>query len=258
MTREPKRLGGEQDPDRRRPGAFDKAAARDACWTALQLAGAARFPGPRGRIPNFKGAEAAADRLVATEAFAKARAIKCNPDSPQRPIRHAALRAGKIVYMAVPKLADSRPFLELDPTALPTESLWEASSIRGAERLGRPVALEDMPPIDLVVTGCVAVTREGARLGKGGGFSDLEYALLREAGKLTDESPIATTVHPSQILPDGKVPMTPHDISLDLIATPEELIVCRGRFPRPRAVLWEEIDPLKRDSIPVLRDRRKR
>ena len=41
-----------------------------------------------------------------------------------------------------------------------------------------------LPPIDLIVCGAVAVNARGARVGKGGGFSDLEYGLLAEAGRV--------------------------------------------------------------------------
>jgi 5-formyltetrahydrofolate cyclo-ligase len=236
----------------------DKAGLRQRFWNALEQAGAARFPGTRGRIPNFIGAEAAANHLTTCAAWQCAPCIKCNPDSAQRPVRHAALAAGKIVYMAVPKLAERRPFIELDPAGLSPQELWKASSIRGAAEVGRRVTLNAMPQIDLIVTGCVAVTREGARLGKGGGYSDLEYGLLREAGKIGDGTLVATTVHPAQIAPDGAIPMTSHDISLDLIATPTELICCLRPFARPRGILWDELAAEKRAAIPVLRLTRRR
>jgi hypothetical protein len=41
-----------------------KQAVRELAWTRLREAGAARFPGARGRIPNFIGAEAAAGHPV--------------------------------------------------------------------------------------------------------------------------------------------------------------------------------------------------
>ena len=40
-----------------------KAALRQEVWTAMRAAKVARFPGAAGRIPNFTGAEAAAERL---------------------------------------------------------------------------------------------------------------------------------------------------------------------------------------------------
>ena len=44
-----------------------KADLRQERWRALSAAGAARFPGTLGRIPNFVGAEDAARRLLDTE-----------------------------------------------------------------------------------------------------------------------------------------------------------------------------------------------
>lgn len=45
-----------------------------------------------------------------------------------------------------------------------------------------------MRPVDLIVCGTVAVNRRGVRVGKGGGYSDLEFALLVEAGLMIDET----------------------------------------------------------------------
>ena len=100
------------------------------------------------------------------------------------------------------------------------------------------------------------MTRQGARLGKGGGYCDLEYGLLREAGGLERDVPILTTVHSCQVLPDGMIPMTPHDISLDWIVTPEELIACERSYARPPGVLWERLDEERIEAIPVLQQRR--
>ena len=100
----------------------------------------------------------------------------------------------------MPKLADDHPFIELDPAVIGPDNLWKASSIVGAEALGRRVTPEQVRPIDLIVTGCVGVTREGARLGKGGGYSDLEYAILRELGLVSATTPICSTVHAVQVV----------------------------------------------------------
>ena len=229
-----------------------KRELRRARWDALRAAGAARFPGARGRIPNFTGAEAAALQLTAERAFQRARTLKCNPDLPQRPLRHAALKAGKRVYLAVPRLAERRPFLLLDPAKLGEKELWRASSIQGAFELGRPVTLRQVRSIDLIVMGSVAVAPDGARLGKGGGFSDLEYALLREADLVTARTPVLTTVHPTQVLAPGEIPMMRHDVSVDGYALPGGFVRCAKRRRRPRGVLWERLGEAKRAEIPVL------
>jgi len=233
-----------------------KTQLRAQCWMAIRDAGAARFPGVEGRIPNFVGAEAAASRLAQHPLFVEASVLKCNPDSPQRPVRHAALKAGKRIYMAVPKLAEAEPFIELDPAVLAPGKLWAASSIKGASELGVPVGLDAMDPIDLIVTGCVGVTRAGARLGKGGGYSDLEFGLLVETGLVGAGTPVVTTVHSCQVLPDGGIPMTAHDVPMTALFLPDEAILCSAAHPRPTGVLSDELEPTKRDAIPVLAGRR--
>src|SRR5436190_9627596 len=154
----------------------NKQQVRERIWKALEEAHVGRFPGTRGRIPNFVGAERAADRLCELTVWQRAEVLKCNPDSPQRPVRLRALKAGKIVYMAVPRLRELECFIELDPSRL-RKNITQASSIEGAFRFGRPVRPDGMRPIDLIVCGTVAINPAGARIGKGGGYSDLEYGL---------------------------------------------------------------------------------
>jgi 5-formyltetrahydrofolate cyclo-ligase len=228
-----------------------KQALRDEMWRSLTDQKAARFPGAKGRIPNFVGAEAAARHLTTIPVWQAAQTLKCNPDAPQRSVRYAALQTGKVVYMAVPRLSADKPFTALDPARLGSTGLWPASSIRGAFDVGKPVALTEMSPIDLIVAGSVAVSHDGARLGKGGGYSDLEYALCREAGLVRADTPIVTTVHPLQIVAEGIIEMTTHDISLSWFATPEGTVQTDSGYPRPSGILWHELGE-KLGDIPVL------
>jgi 5-formyltetrahydrofolate cyclo-ligase len=229
-----------------------KAALRDTVWTRLEAAGVGRFPGVRNRISNFVGAEAAADRLQGTTVWRDARTVKANPDSPQWPVRKRALEDGKTLYMAVPRLAELDPFFLLDPDHL-ADTPRRASSIKGAAASARTVPLAEVEPVDLVVTGCVAVGRDGARLGKGGGFSDLEFAIAGEAGLVDDATLVVTTVHPLQVLDAGEVPRTAHDVQVDLVVTPDEVIEVARAGPRPRPRLrWDELTEAKIEAIPVL------
>lgn len=229
-----------------------KAALRDEVWSALKSSGAARFPGAYGRIPNFTGAEAAADRLQGTAQWHRAKTIKANPDSPQWPVRQRALEDGKLLFMAVPRLADPEPFFLLDPGRLGA-SPRQASSIKGASSYATQVAVEELEAVDLVVAGSVAVDEDGRRLGKGGGFSDLEFAIASQLGLIGPATVVATTVHETQVVAKGRIPVTGHDIRLDLIVTPERVITRRpGR--RPGAVVrWPELTDEKIAAIPVLR-----
>jgi len=231
-----------------------KATLREQVWAALTEARAARFPGAAGRIPNFVGAEAAARRLASTPGWIRAGTVKANPDSAQLPVRQRALEDGKVVYMAVPRLAEPEPFFLLDPDHL-ADRPRTAASIRGASRSARRVALADLVPVDLVVTGCVAVGEDGARLGKGGGFADLEFALAGAAGLIGADTIVVTTVHELQVRPAGSIPVTGHDVPVDLVVTPDRIIDCRGlRGPRPAGgIRWTELTEEKIDAIPLLR-----
>jgi 5-formyltetrahydrofolate cyclo-ligase len=234
-----------------------KAALRDEVWEALRAARVARFPGAAGRIPNFSGAEAAARRLGATAEWKAACTIKANPDSAQLPVRQRALEDGKTVYMAVPRLADEQPFFALDPDHL-AGTPRTAASISGAARSARRVALTDLAPVDLVVMGSVAAGEDGARLGKGGGFADLEYALATAAGLIGPHTVCVTTVHELQVRPASTIPRTGHDVPVDFIVTPERIIDCRAAHgPRPPAgIRWDDLTEEKIESIPLLVARR--
>ncbi len=228
-----------------------KAALRQEVWSAMRAAKVARFPGAAGRIPNFTGAEAAAERLRSLPAWRKAKTVKSNPDSAQWPVRQRALEDGKTVYMAVPRLAGPEPFFALDPGHL-AEPPRKAASISGASRSARRVTLAGLSPVDLVVMGCVAAGEDGARLGKGGGFADLEFALATAAGLIGPRTVCVTTVHELQVQPTGTIPLTSHDVSLDFIVTPARVIDCR-RGPRPAAsIRWDDLTEEKIAAIPLL------
>jgi 5-formyltetrahydrofolate cyclo-ligase len=230
---------------------LSKTEARARVWREMEIRGVGRFPGAAGRIPNFVGAERAALHLHELRAWREARAVKINPDAAQVSVRRMALREGKVVYMAVPRLRSIECFLELDPACLGPRAL-QAASIRGAERLGRPVGIEALPSIDLIVCGSVAVNARGARVGKGGGFSDLEYGLLVEAGRIGSRTPIVTTVHPVQILAEP-IEMRAHDIPIDVVVTPEGVMALRPTFPRPCGLYREALDAEKIAEVPVIR-----
>jgi 5-formyltetrahydrofolate cyclo-ligase len=232
-------------------GSLSKQELREKIWTALQRNRVARFPGAKGRIPNFVGAERCANQVAALDVWSGARVIKSNPDSPQRAIRHLALKQGKIIYMAVPRLREEKCFVELDPEHIGS-NLYAASSIAGAFKFGRQVAIDKMKPIDLILCGSVAVGRSGMRVGKGGGYSDLEYGLAVEMGIVTHKTPVLTTVHPLQIV-EEKVPLKPHDIPVDYIVTPDETIATKTRLARPRGIYWEYLDEDKIAAIPLLK-----
>jgi len=226
-----------------------KESIRQRVWDRLAEEELARFPfPPHGRITNFDGAAEAAERAMALPELADADAVKANPDAPQLPLRRRLLKNGTTVYMAVPRLAEPECFVELDPAEI--SDLDAAPTVSHMGKYGRRVGPEALPPIDAVVVGSVAVTESGVRIGKGEGYSDLEFAVLRELGAVDDGTPTVTTVHDVQVIGES-VDADRHDVPIDVICTPTRT-VRTGAGGKPAGVYWSDLDADRRAEIPVL------
>ncbi|HDI46700.1 MAG TPA: 5-formyltetrahydrofolate cyclo-ligase [Candidatus Methanomethylia archaeon] len=230
-----------------------KEEIRQRIWRLLEEKRVALPPKPiYGRIPNFMGAERAALKLSQHPVFAKAKVIKVNPDSPQREVRRLALLYGKLLIMPTPRLR--RGFIFLDPARV--RDIDFASTIKGAFMLGRIVGLKELKEIvkkaDLIVAGSVAVTPYGARVGKGGGYSEMEYAVLREMELVDEKTPIVTTVHDLQLV--DELPFEDHDIPIDVVVTPTRILETHTNLPRPPGVIWSKVTAKMLDEISVLKE----
>jgi 5-formyltetrahydrofolate cyclo-ligase len=230
----------------------EKAALREEVWNTLDAANACESSS-HGRIPNFSGAHEAAARLSREGFWKSARVVKVVPDAPQMQVRALSLSAGKLVYMAVPALSEPEPFVALDPGVI-SVSAEAAADRRTAMEIGQRTGLDVMQPVDLVITGSVAVNSTGARIGKGAGYGDIEVALLAEAGLIGPQTTICTTVHDLQVL-DRPIPESEHDFHVDVIVTPTRVIPTSIPY-RPAGIDWSSMPEGKIQAIPVLASRR--
>jgi len=227
---------------------------RNQIWTMLKDTGIA-VGNPFNEIPNFVHAEQAAGNLRNMDVYKKAKVVKCNPDDAQIPIRRMALEDGKLLYMAVPQLVEEKCFVELTAETLrkigktPSDAAtWEA-----ALQLGRLVSFEEMQYIDIAVVGCVAVTLEGGRIGKGGGFADLEFGILRHFKLIDQETVILTTVPDEVIVDSSLIPLQDHDTFLNYIITPKAVYPTQATKPQPRGINWDDVQADQLEEIPILR-----
>ena len=226
-----------------------KDAARQHVWDTLKEQRLARFPFPiHGRIPNFKGAEAAAKLLFEVSPWKDAKFLKINPDSPQKPLREEALKRDITYFMPTPRLRAG--VMKFDPARIPAEKFREAAALSTCAAWAEEVSLDALPPIDAIVAGSVAVTRSGKRCGKGEGYSDIEFAILRELGH--PAVPVATTVHSVSVVND--FPRDDIDLPLSLVVTPDEIIKVADPFPPPDGIHWHRLSDQDLDAMPVLRD----
>jgi 5-formyltetrahydrofolate cyclo-ligase len=229
---------------------------RKRIWDLMEEKDIARFPRPvHHRIPNFDGAELAAERLSVLPEFQRANCIKVNPDTPQRPVRHLVLEQGKTLLTPQPRLRTGF-FSMLSMDTLPGVSIEECTNSKGVAKHGTPVSLNDEYTVDLVIVGSTAVCPStGARVGKGEGFAELEWGILSLQGNLdASKTLVVTTVHDEQVvndIPPGQ--LTKHDVPVDIIVTPTRVIRVPNRAPKPSGVFWDLLSPQKLGQIRALR-----
>ncbi len=194
-----------------------KQEAREYVWKKLEEASVALFPN-YGKIPNFKGADKSAKLLTSCEEWKKAKIIFCSPDSAQSYVRYLAIKEGKTVIVATPRLR--RGFILLEPGSVTPE---DGKFLKTALSKGKNIGWNTQQP-ELIVIGSVAVDLKGNRIGKGAGFGDREIKFFKERfGNI----PVASNVHELQVFEDLSYLMEEHDEKVEIITTNERVIkVC--------------------------------
>ncbi|WRP07102.1 5-formyltetrahydrofolate cyclo-ligase [Rossellomorea aquimaris] len=228
----------------------EKDEIRHKVWNRLTERKLGAFPFPlTGRIPNFKGAEKAASLVRNMDIYKDAEVVKVNPDAPQLPLRATVLKDGKILLIPTPRLKDG--FVMIKPEWVPRGEERKAASIKHMNTYGKVVPLTDIPPIDLIVVGSVAIHRDGRRLGKGEGYADREYAILREIGN--NPVPVITTINSEQLVGDD-IPRDSYDLAVDWIITEAGITETRTPYPKPQGIEWDHVSEEEMEKMPILKE----
>jgi 5-formyltetrahydrofolate cyclo-ligase len=188
-------------------------------WVWRRMAQGGLHGNPYGRIPPFPGQNKAAERLRRTTLYKKSFSVMVPPDRARDGFREI-------------------------PSSRISPSLWtKAVSSVGVMRYGRRLAstLREIGRIDLLVTGAVAVSLQGDRIGKGTGYFDLEYMILREIGSVGGKTPVIAVVDDLQVFKE--LPWNGKDVSIDLIVTPTRSIAVQHPRPRPKGIDWPSLQP---------------
>ncbi|KAI4321367.1 hypothetical protein MLD38_034757 [Melastoma candidum] len=233
---------------------------RKRIWDLMEARNYAQNPRPvHHRIPNFVGAASAAHKLGQLEQYRDAKCVKVNPDSPQKQVRFLTLSDGKKLLTPQPRLRTGF-FSILELAMLEPGNVNEACTSVGVAKYGRPIGLDEKIKVDLIVIGSVAVDpRTGARLGKGEGFAELEYGMLRYMGAVDDSTPVVTSVHDCQLVDDIPVEkLLVHDVPVDIICSPSQVIFTNTAIPKPQGIYWDKLSPEKLGQIRILRELKRR
>lgn len=234
------------------PGSIRKAEIRSRIWDLLRRNALVRSPAVYGRTPRFRGASRSAERLRAMDVWRNAKRVLVLNEPVLESLRIAAVADGKV--LVIPDLTRTAPgwLLEVDPRALDPTSAREAARCAITQEGLRYQRGIETQPVDLMVIGAVAVSREGDRVGKGAGEADLVYALGRSRGFLAAETPVAVLVHDDQIV-DVIGAREPTDLPLDIIVTPEHSFAVDSLLLRPKGLHPCMITPKRLQDFPGLR-----
>ena len=247
-----------------------KNILREQVWQAVEPF----VDGPKplqGRIPNFKGAKEAARNLTKTKEFKNAKVIKVHPSLNATSFREYVLRSGKTLLVP-PLPGHDFLYFRVDSSSIRNEKYNWAAQKRGFNRIGVRLQLNEIPKIDLFVVAATVVSLEGCRAGKGKGYGEVEWAIAREIGVVDFSTPVATLVHDVQIVDSSNFScdmMEPHDLPVDIIATPTQLLRCHpprnrnksnennfasnSELSKPKGVLWDKIDNQMENDIGAIK-----
>ncbi|XP_068116214.1 methenyltetrahydrofolate synthase domain-containing protein isoform X2 [Hyperolius riggenbachi] len=236
-----------------------KQDIRQKVWDYIEDNNLANFPRPvHHRIPNFKGAGQACDRLMSLEEFQRAATVKINPDTPQKNARFLTLDAKKTLLVPTPRLRSGLFNKVTPPPGASKEVLRICSTSQGVRDFSAPLGLDAAVQVDLVVVGSVAVSEKGWRIGKGEGFADMEYAMMVAMGAVTDHTTVVTVVHDCQVLDFPEELLDDHDLTVDYILTPTRVIKTGCTRPKPKGIIWSKISLEMMQRIPILKKLREK
>lgn len=171
------------------------------------------FPSPYGRIPNFRDAKKACERIRELEEYKNVECVFSAPDSVLLRLREIVLEDGKTLLVALPKM---KGFVLLKEKIKPTIDRL---------KLGKMADLRELKgKVGIFAQGCVAVDLHGNRIGKGSGFGDREFEILKKEGVLAKNAIFVVITHDLQVFNDLGYLMEPHDAKADVILTPTRLI----------------------------------
>lgn len=206
-------------------------------------------------ITDFEGSDKATAFLTAMDIYRSASVLFITPDNCLELLRAQTIRDKKTLLMT--SYGIRRGFIELLPSDVkPGLEEW-AVLLDVIERMGRFISLEEIqqryPRIDLLVTGGSAVTRQGARFGKGHGFFDIEWATLYSMGVVDVTTPVVDIVHDCQVV-DEALEISSFDTICDVIITPTQVIQVSSPQKPVGGIYWDRLAPGMMENISTLKE----
>lgn len=245
-------------PEEDKPKEVTKRSIRLDTWQKIKdqkLSPLRRFS-VFNKIPNYVGADKAAELLAETEEFKNAKKVKVNIDLAQEPVKVEVIKGHKTLFVP-PAQKSSNVYAKIkncNPDEVDLATQKKIIKLQGDEDTFEEIDINGIEKLDMVVVGSCAVSRQGHRIGKGNGYVDLDIGILTYLGVITKDTLIVTTVHDVQVydtLPENL--FQSYDLPLDLIVTPTEVIRVSKRLSRPKGIEWNLLSSRRLEIVPVLK-----
>jgi 5-formyltetrahydrofolate cyclo-ligase len=238
---------------------MDRDSARALVWDRLR---GIALPDSRFHldlsmfIPDYPGSDQIPAALADLPFYGGTGPVFATPDNNLQSLRASLLREGRPLLTTTYGI--SRGFVYFPPGSVLGPSVEFASSLDGAERFGTHIgiaSLRSLGRLDFLVTGASAVSMDGIRFGKGHGYFDLEWAMLRHLQMVGEDTPVVACVHDVQCI-EQDLSALPNDSSVDWIITPSRTVKVSRRQLKPVGINWDQLDPALIENIPPLRELR--
>lgn len=206
------------------------------------------------RIPNFIGADAAADRFAETDEFVKAKSFKVDIDRSQDAVKLQVLAKTKDLYISTGRETEAL-YAKINCAADQDEDTKKkAILLKNLGEFGTEIEFLNKVELDVLVFGSVAVSRTGQRIGRGNGYVDLDFGILTHSGAVTPKTLIVSLVHDEQVYDTLPTELfTTYDVPVDMIVTPTQVIRVSKRLPRPTGIQWPLLSQRRLEIVPVLK-----
>jgi 5-formyltetrahydrofolate cyclo-ligase len=194
-------------------------------------------------ITNFQGFETATQRLIELPEWKAAHRVFITPDNSTQLLREYAIRQEKEMIMTT--FGIRRGSVLVTRRQVPQGQEEYASSLVGMEKYGRRLStindLEMTGPLDLMVTGALAVSRvHGGRAGKGAGWFDAEWGIWGSLHLVHPHTPVICIVHDCQVVPET-FSLDSWDCKMNIIVTPG-CVIRPEPSQQPLGILWDQIN----------------
>jgi 5-formyltetrahydrofolate cyclo-ligase len=185
-----------------------------------------------------RGGGKMAEQLRRQDLYQQTRCVFATPAALLHQIRINCLLDNKFLVMPTPGLKDG--FYCITPHTVPFRQLGTAMTETGLRRFGRRLEQGENSVIDLLLTGALAVDRNGGRLGSGTGYFDLSCAILSSYGWLAENHHILAVVDRTRRVTEP-LPLEPWDVTMAGVVTAEDCYLFADQGRREYPIFWQQL-----------------